>query len=75
MAQATRHTVPWIFWPFAALWDFLAFILGLTGRVVAAVIGLGLMALGIVFTVTVVGAPVGIPLIVLGFLLMLRTVF
>lgn len=71
----TRRQVPWILWPFAALWDLLTFILRLTGRLVAAVLGFALMVIGLVATLTVVGAPVGIPLIVLGFLLMLRSVF
>lgn len=56
------------------LWDLLAFILSLTGRLVAAVLGLALMIVGIILTVTLVAAPVGIPLIVLGFLLMLRSI-
>ncbi|MGH7545430.1 MAG: hypothetical protein ACREKI_04530 [Gemmatimonadota bacterium] len=71
----TRRAVPWFLWPFAALWDLLAIVLRLTGRVVAGVLGFALMMLGLVATLTVVGAPVGIPFIVLGFLLMLRSVF
>lgn len=70
-----RHRAPWILWPFAALWDLLAFILRLTGRLVAAAIGLVLMILGIVITMTVVGAPLGIPVFILGFLLLVRSVF
>jgi len=46
------------------LWDLLAFILSLTGRLVAAVLGLVLMIVGIVLTVTLIAAPVGIPLII-----------
>lgn len=75
MAQATRHTAPWFFWPFAALWDFVAFVLRATGRLVGAILGFLLMALGLVATATVVGAPIGIPLVLLGFLLMLRSLF
>jgi len=58
-----------------ALWDLLTFILNLTGRLVAAVLGLALMIVGIILTVTLIAAPVGIPLIVLGFMLMLRGLF
>lgn len=72
---ATRRGVPWIFWPFAALWDLLTFILRLTGRLLAGVLGFALMAVGLVATLTVVGAPLGIPLVILGFLLMLRSIF
>ena len=75
MTQPTRHSAPWFLWPFAALWDLLAFILRLTGRVVAAVVGLALMILGIVITITVVGAPVGIPLFIVGLLLLIRSIF
>ena len=75
MTQATRHTAPWFFWPFAALWDFLTFILRATGRLLGALLGFALMVVGLVATATVVAAPVGIPLVLLGFLLMLRSLF
>jgi len=58
-----------------ALWDLLAFILKLTGRLVAAVLGLVLMIVGLVLTVTLIAAPVGIPLIIFGFLLIVRGLF
>ena len=59
--------VPWYLWPFVALWRLLAFILGLTGRILGIVLGLVLVIVGIVISLTVVGAVVGIPLaIVLG---------
>lgn len=69
------HKVPWFLWPFAAIWWLLSFILQLTGRVVAAVLGLVLMIAGVLLTVTIIGAIVGIPLIIFGFLLMLRSIF
>ena len=75
MIQPARHSAPWFLWPFAALWDLLAFMLRLTGRVLAAVIGLVLMIIGIVVILTVVGAPLGIPLFVLGLLLLIRSIF
>jgi len=75
MSDKQQKKTPWFLWPFVALWDLLAFILGLTGRLVAAVLGLTLMIVGIVLTVTLIAAPVGIPLIILGFLLMLRSIF
>jgi hypothetical protein len=70
-----REKIPWFLWPFVALWDLLALILNLTGRLVAAILGLVLMIVGIILTVTLIAAPVGIPLIILGFLLMLRSIF
>ena len=66
---------PWYLWPFKALWDLLTFILNLTGRLIAAILGLVIMVVGMILTVTVVAAPVGIPLIIIGFLLMLRSIF
>lgn len=64
MSEKREKKTPWFLWPFVALWDLLAFILSLTGRLVAAVLGLVLMIVGIVLTVTLIAAPVGIPLII-----------
>lgn len=75
MPDQPRKQVAWIWWPFQALWSFLALILNLIGRVAATVIGVVLMIVGLVLTVTLVAAPIGIPLVILGFLLMLRSIF
>ena len=75
MSQPARASAPWFLWPFAALWDFLAFILKMTGRLIGAILGLALMILGGVLTATVLGAAVGIPLAVAGFLLLVRCLF
>ena len=64
-----------LMWPFVALWKLLAGIIEVTGRLVAALVGLVLMIAGLVLTLTIVGAVVGIPLIVFGFLLMIRGFF
>jgi len=48
---------------------------GYYGAGFGIILALGLMAVGIVLTMTVAGAPVGIPVAVLGFLLMIRSVF
>jgi hypothetical protein len=69
-----RHVV-WFLWPFVALWDLLAFILGLTGRLVLGVIGLALMIVGLVLTVTLIAAPIGIPILVIGLLMVFRSIF
>jgi hypothetical protein len=42
---------------------------------VAAVLGLVLMIVGVVLTVTLIAAPAGIPLALFGLLLMLRSIF
>jgi hypothetical protein len=75
MTPPTRHHAPWILWPFAALWDLLAFVLRITGRLLALVLGAILMMLGIGLTLTVVGAPLGVPVAILGFLLLVRSLF
>ena len=74
MANQTRHT-PWILWPFVALWDLLTGILKLTGRAIAALIGVVLMIAGVALSLTIAGAIVGIPLIILGFMLTARGLF
>jgi hypothetical protein len=73
MSESKR--VHWLLWPFWAIWRLLFFIIGLTGRLVGGILGLALMIVGIVATITVIGAIVGIPLIIFGFLLMLRSIF
>ena len=75
MSGKKDRNYPWIFWPFVALWDLLAFILRTTGRIVGAILGLILMIAGGALTATIIGAPVGIPLAVFGFLLLLRSLF
>ena len=74
MARGHRP-IPWIFWPINLVWDILAFILRLSGRLVGAFLGLVLMAVGLFLTLLVVPAPLGIPLSILGFLLLLRSLF
>jgi hypothetical protein len=63
---------PWLLRPFIWLWNFIAYIITLTGRFVAVILGIVLMILGAVLTITVVGAIVGIPLIIMGVLLVVR---
>ena len=73
--MAEQKRVPLLLWPFWAIWKLLELILKLTGRLVAAVLGLVILIVGVVLTVTVLAAPVGIPLIVFGFLLIIRGFF
>ena len=70
-----EHGIPWILWPFVALWRLLAMIVEFTGRIVAVVLGAVLMIVGVVVSLTIIGAIVGIPLIILGLLLVLRGLF
>ncbi len=73
--MVTKKTSPWFLWPFVTVWNLLALVLNITGRVLAGVLGLGLMIVGIAFTMTVAGAPVGIPFAILGLLLIIRSIF
>jgi len=68
----TKKKTPWYLWPFVAIWNLVVYIVSLTGRLVAILLGLALMLLGAILTVTIVGAIVGVPLAVIGFLLVIR---
>lgn len=70
-----QKKVPLLLWPFYAVWRLVSFILGLTGRLIAAVLGLALVIAGILLSLTVVGAIVGVPLAILGLMLMARSIF
>ena len=74
MTEESKRT-PWFLWPFVAIWDLITWILQLTGRLVAAILGLVFMIVGAILTITVIGAVVGIPLIIFGFALMVRSIF
>jgi hypothetical protein len=64
-----------LLWPFVALWRLVAFILELTGRFIALVLGTLLIGLGVLISLTGIGAIIGIPLAILGLLLIIRGFF
>ena len=70
-----ENRTPWILWPFMALWNLLALILRLIGRLAAGILGLGFMLAGLVLMITIIGAPAGLVLIIAGFLLLVRSLF
>jgi hypothetical protein len=70
-----KRKVAWFLWPFVALWNLLAFILGLTSRLVLGVLGLALMIIGFILTITLIAAPVGIPFLIIGLLMIFRSLF
>jgi hypothetical protein len=70
-----RKSVPWYLWPFWAIWRLVTFIVELTGRLVAVILGLLLMIAGALVSLTVIGLVLGVPLIIIGFLLVLRGLF
>ena len=75
MVHSRAGRVPLLLWPFYAVWRLLTAILALTGRVLCALLGIALIAVGSTVAITIVGAPVGVPIAALGFLLLLRAVF
>jgi hypothetical protein len=72
MTTETKKHIPWYLWPFAALWKLLAVIVEMTGRFVAMVLGIVLIVVGLIVSLTIVGAIVGIPLAFVGLLLLFR---
>ena len=73
--MTTKNAAPWFLWPFVAVWDLLALVINIIGRILAALLGLVLMIVGIALIMTVAGMPIGIPLVILGLLLMVRSIF
>ena len=70
-----KKQVPWYLWPFWLIWRLVIGIVELTGRLVGAILGLVLMIVGVVASLTIIGAIVGVPLIIFGFMLMIRSLF
>ncbi len=73
--MSKSKSASWIFWPFVAVWRLVTFILEMTSRLVAILLGVLLMAWGVLISLTVLGAVVGIPLALFGLLLVLRGLF
>jgi hypothetical protein len=61
--------------PGSVLLSPVTFTIRALGRVLAAVLGLALMAVGVALTMTVIGAIAGVPMFVFGLLLAIRSVF
>lgn len=71
----TKKSIPWFVYPFWLIWRLVIGIIAVTGRLVGAVLGLALMIVGLIASLTVIGAVVGVPLMIFGFLLILRSLF
>jgi hypothetical protein len=75
MTTQNKKHIPWYLWPFVAIWKLIAVIVEMTGRFVAMVLGVVLIIVGVIVSLTIVGAIVGIPLAIVGLLLLLRGIF
>ena len=75
MNDSTKKHIPILLWPFYAIWWLVTFVFEFIGRLLSALLGIGLMFAGVAITLSVVGAPLGIPLAALGFLLLIRALF
>lgn len=73
MAEQTK--TPWLLWPFVALWRLVTWILAMTGRLIAILLGIVFMAVGVIATLTVIGAIIGVPMFLFGVLLVFRGLF
>jgi hypothetical protein len=67
--------VPLLLWPFWAIWRLVTLIIGLTGRLIAIVLGLVLMVVGTLLNLTGIGAIIGVPMLLFGLLLVIRGFF
>lgn len=75
MGGSPDNGVPWLLWPFYAIWRLLTLILNITGRIICIVLGVALMMAGVAIALSVIGAPIGVPMTALGFLLVIRALF
>ena len=75
MNDSADSGIPWILWPFFAIWKILTLILNITGRIICALIGIAMMVAGVAVSMSIVGAVIGIPLASFGFLLSVRALF
>jgi hypothetical protein len=75
MTTEAKRQTPWYLWPFVAVWKLITVIFEMTGRLLAMIIGIVLMLVGVLVSLTIIGAIVGIPLAIVGFLLFIRGIF
>lgn len=64
-----------LLWPFTLIWQLITAVFKTAKRLITIGAGLFLIALGVLFCMTIVGLFVGIPLMMFGFLLLVKGVF
>ena len=62
-------------WPFRMAMDLIGMILGMTGRLVAFILGGVICCAGVALCLTVVGLILGVPMVIFGGGLMLKSIF
>jgi hypothetical protein len=67
--------VPFLLWPFYAIFRLIGFIIEMVGRLVGLILGMVLILAGVLLSLTVVGAIIGIPVALFGVMLMIRCIF
>jgi hypothetical protein len=70
--KAEKRRTSCLLWPFVAVWELVVWVVNLTGRLIAMLLGLVFLIAGVILTLTVLGAVIGIPLAAFGILLMVR---
>ena len=70
-----KRRIPFLLWPFWALFQLVLWILQFTGRLLGAVLGLVIIVVGVLLSITIIGAIIGVPLVLLGFMLTLKAIF
>lgn len=75
MADNNKSVLWVLLWPLSMIWSLASFILEFIGRMLCALIGIVLMVVGVVLTMSIAAAPIGIPLAAFGFLLLIRAIF
>ena len=75
MTKHNKKRIHWLLYPFWLIWRLVIWIIEATGRLIGAVLGLVLMIVGVVVSLTVIGAIIGIPLVIFGFMLLVRSLF
>ncbi len=71
----TVSSPPCLLWPFTLIWQLITFAFKAAKRLIIIGAGLFLIAVGVIFCMTIIGLFVGIPLMLFGFLLLVKGVF
>lgn len=70
-----NQRVHWLLFPFWLIWRLVIWIIEAVGRLIGAILGLVLLIVGVLLTLTVIGAIVGIPLVIFSIMLIVRSLF